>query len=193
MKKSAKKERFLDVVLKLIHKKGFKATTMRDIAQELNFEVANVYNYIDSKQSLLEEYLFDIQNEFHNAIDPILDSSHAPDEKFRLVISSYVRITTKRPYEQALLVNEWRNLKEPRLQEFVERRKSYENKLQDIIEEGVKQGQFKTQDIEMTTQTILASLRWLHNKCLDTESTSNPIEMEKQLLDFILDGISTSQ
>lgn len=193
MKKSTKRERFLDVVLKLIHKKGFKATTMRDIAQELNFEVANVYNYIDSKQSLLEGYLFDIQNEFHSTIDPIRNSTHTPDEKLKLVISSYIRITTKRPYEQALLVNEWRNLKEPKLQEFIERRKGYENKLRTIIGDGVKEGQFRTLDIEMATQTILATLRWLHNKCLDTESDTNPIEMEKQLMSFVFDGISKNQ
>ena len=190
MKKSTKKERFLEVVLKLIHKKGFKATTMRDIAQELNFEVANVYNYIDSKQSLLEEYLFDIQDEFHNAIDPILDSTYNPDEKLRLVVSSYIRITTKRPYEQALLVNEWRNLKEPRLQEFVTRRKEYECKLGVIIKAGVEQGQFRTLEVEMATQTILASLRWLHNKYLESESAINPIEIEKQVTDFIFEGIS---
>lgn len=190
MKKSAKKKKFLEVVLKLIHKKGFKATTMRDISQALNFEVANVYNYIDSKQSLLEEYLFDIQDEFHNAIDLILATNYDSDEKFRRVVASYIQITIKRPYEQALLVNEWRNLKEPRLQEFIQRRKDYENKLMGIIAEGVEQGQFRVVDIEMTTQTILATLRWLHNKCLGTESIVNSIEIEKQLLDFIFDGIS---
>ena len=190
MIKSAKKERFLEVVLKLIHKKGFRATTMRDIAQELDFEVANVYNYIDSKQSLLEGYLFVVQDEFHAAIDHVLASSLRPDKKLQQAISSYIRITIERPYEQALLVNEWRNLKEPRLQEFIERRKGYESKLQRIIKEGVKQGQFRVLDIEMATQTILASLRWLHNKCLNTESIINPIEIEKQLIDFIFDGIA---
>ena len=189
MNKSSKKERFLEVVLKLIHKKGFKATTMRDIAQELNFEVANVYNYIDSKQSLLEEYLFDIQDEFHTAIDHVLASTHTADKKLQQAISSYIQITTKRPYEQALLVNEWRNLKEPRLQEFVERRRGYERKLQAIIEAGVKQGQFRALDIEMATQTILATLRWLYNKCLHSESIVNPIEIEKQLIEFIFVGI----
>lgn len=193
MKKSKKKERFLAVVLKLIHKKGFKATTMRDIAQELNFEVANVYNYIDSKQSLLEGYIFETQDEFHTAINPILDSTYSPKEKLRLMVSSYIRITTKRPYEQAILVNEWRNLKEPRLQEFITRRKDYENKLMAIIKEGVKQGQFRKLDIEMTAQTILASLRWLHNKYLGSESSITPIEVEKQLMGFIFEGISKDQ
>ena len=190
MKKSSKKERFLAVALKLIHKQGFKGTTMRDIAQALNFEVANVYNYIDSKQSLLEGYLFDIQDEFHGTIDHVLDSTHTPDEKLRLVVSSYIRITLKRPYEQGLLVNEWRNLKEPGLRKFVARRKGYEKKLEGIVAAGIAQGQFRVLDVDLTTQTILASLRWLHNKCLDSDSIGNPIEMEKQLLDFIFDGIS---
>lgn len=190
MKMSAKKEQFLEVVLKLIHKKGFKATTMRDIAQELNFEVANVYNYIDSKQSLLEGYVFDTQDEFHNAIDLIIDSTSAPNEKLKLVVSTYIQITTKRPYEQALLVNEWRNLKEPRLQEFVSRRKEYENKVQGIISEGVEQGQFRDLNVSLATQTVLASLRWLHNRYLGEESTINLIETEKQILEFIFRGIS---
>lgn len=193
MQKSTKKERFLAVVLKLIHKKGFKATTMRDIAQELNFEVANVYNYIDSKQALLEGYIFETQEEFHAAIDPVLESTYTPKEKLQLVVSSYIRITTKRPYEQALLVHEWRNLKEPRLQEFITRRREYENKLMGIINEGVEQGQFRKLDIEMATQTILASLRWLHHKYLESESSINSIEVEKQLMDFIFEGITKSR
>ncbi|MEY8019370.1 TetR/AcrR family transcriptional regulator [Muriicola sp. SD30] len=192
MKKSTKKVRFLGVVLELIHKKGFMATTMRDIAQELNFEVANVYNYIDSKQALLEEYLFDIQDEFHSAIDPIMGSSLTATEKLSLVISSYIQITTKRPYEQALLVNEWRNLKEPKLQEFVKRRKVYENKLQGIIADGVEQGEFRPLDIEIATQTILASLRWLHMRYLDTEVKLNPVKIDKQLTDFILLAVANT-
>ncbi len=190
MKKSTKKERFLTVVLKLIHKKGFKATTMRDIAHDLNFEVANVYNYIDSKQSLLEEYLFDIQDEFHSAIDPILDSSHTAKEKLSLIISSYIRITAQRPYEQALLVNEWRNLKEPKLQEFVERRKAYENKLQGVVTAGVEQGEFRSLNVEIATQTILASLRWLYQRYLETEVKLNPVEIDRQLTTLIFEGIS---
>lgn len=190
MKISTKKEKFLAVVLKLIHKKGFKATTMRDIAKELNFEVANVYNYIDSKQSLLEAYIFGTQNEFHTAMDHIINSSHPTREKLQLIISSYIRITIKRPYEQALFVNEWRNLNEPRRSEFIEQRKAYEKKLMSIVHLGVNQNQFRAVDIALTTQTILASLRWLYNMFLEPDADLNPVEIEKQLSDFIFNGIS---
>lgn len=190
MKQSTKKERFFEETLKLIHAKGFKATTMRDIAQKLNFEVANVYNYIDSKQALLELYLFDISKEFHTAIDLILDSTYAPDEKLRLVMSSYIQITANRPYEQALLINEWRNLKEPKLQEFIDSRKDYENKLKTVILSGMEQGQFRTMNLDLATQTIMATMRWLYTSYIDSEIEINTVEIEKQLTDFVFSGVS---
>lgn len=189
MKHVNKKARFFEETLKLIHEKGYKGTTMRDIAEKLNFKVANVYNYVDSKQALLETYLFNISTEFHTSIDFIIDSTYAPNEKLRLVISSYIQITAKRPYEQALLVNEWRNLNEPRLQEFINNRKDYEDKLKAIIRSGIDIGQFRELNIELTTQTIMATLRWLYNIYINSETIANPIEIEKQLTDFIFKGI----
>lgn len=189
MKKNTKKERFLEVALQLIHEKGFKATTLRDIAQVLNFEVANVYNYIDSKQSLLEVYLFNIQDEFHDSIDSVVASSYSPKEKLRLVISSYIQITAKRPLVQALIANEWRNLKEPKLQEFIDRRNEYEKKLKSIIQEGVTKGEFREIDVDITTHIIMSSLRWLYVKYINPPTKINTIEIEKQMTDFIQNAI----
>ncbi len=189
MKVSAKKKRFLEVALQLIHEKGFKATTMRDVAEKLNFKVANVYNYIDSKQSLLETYLFNIQNEFHSSIDLIIASNHTPKEKLRLVVCSYIQITAKKPFEQALLANEWRNLREPRLQEFVNRRTDYESKLKTIIQEGVKKGEFRIVDVEITTHTIMSSLRWLYIKYVHPKTKINSAVIELEMANFILAAI----
>ena len=55
---STKREHFFNEALKLIHEKGFKATTMRDIAQRMNFDASNSYNYVKSKQEILESFLF---------------------------------------------------------------------------------------------------------------------------------------
>tara|TARA_R110001632_G_scaffold217616_2_gene346363 strand:+ start:1768 stop:2352 length:585 start_codon:yes stop_codon:yes gene_type:complete len=190
MRENTKKERFLEVALQLIHEKGFKATTMRDIANALNFEVANVYNYIDSKQSLLEIYLFNIQDEFHDSIDLVVASTYSPKEKLKLVISSYIQITAKRPLVQALIANEWRNLKEPKLQEFIVRRNEYENKLKSIVREGLLTGVFREVDVDITTHIIMSSLRWLYVKYINPHTTVNPIELEKQMTDFILNAIA---
>ncbi|MBT8274286.1 MAG: TetR/AcrR family transcriptional regulator [Bacteroidia bacterium] len=175
--------------LKLIHEKGFKATTMRDIASNLNFEVANVYNYIDSKQSLLESFLDDISDEFHLSIDNIMASTYSPEEKLRSLISANIQLTASKPYEVALLMNDWRHLNGNKLKDFLKRRMDYENKVSSIITEGIKRKQFRKMDIEIATYSVLASLRWLYSKYTDRVTKLNPIEIEKQISDFIFAGI----
>ncbi|MEJ1222518.1 TetR/AcrR family transcriptional regulator [Sediminicola sp. 1XM1-17] len=192
MGKSTKKERFFEESLKLIHEKGYKATTMRDIAEKLNFKVANVYNYIDSKQALLETYLFDISNEFLDSIELIMDSSYAPDEKLRLIISVHIQMISKKPYELSLLVNEWRNLEDPKRGELLYLKKKYNKKVREIIIAGMEQGKFRVMDPDFATLTFLSSLRWLYDKYTDANdknANTNRIEIEKQLTDFIFLGM----
>ncbi|WP_074410294.1 TetR family transcriptional regulator [Aquimarina megaterium] len=189
MKGKAKKEIFFEESLKLFYEKGFKATTMRDIARKMNFEVANIYNYIDSKSSLLEEYLFDISEKFHSSIDDIIASSYTPEEKLRLIISTHVRLTAKRPYEIALLVNEWRNLKEPKLNEFVTKRDAYEDKVKSVIKSGIELKQFRIVNLDIITDLVLSTLRWLYDKYTDNNVKVNSVELEKEIADFIMSGL----
>lgn len=189
VKQETKRERFFAKTLVLVHKKGFKATTMRDIAQNLNFEVANVYNYIDSKQSFLENTLFGIQKEFLSSMDTAFVLEGTPKIKLEHIVTSYIKITAKRPYEQALLVNEWRNLLEPQLQEFIKRREDYEKKMEMILLKGVASGEFKEMDCRLGTQIILATLRWSYKQFLNQNKTKNYLVLQKQLMDFILYGI----
>ncbi|WP_109852470.1 TetR/AcrR family transcriptional regulator [Aquimarina sp. AU58] len=189
MKEKAKKEIFFEESLKLFYEKGFKATTMRDIARKMNFEVANIYNYIDSKSSLLEEYLFDISEKFHSSIDDIIASSYTPEEKLRLIISTHVRLTAKRPYEIALLVNEWRNLKEPKLNEFVTKRNIYEEKVKSVIKSGIEHNQFRIVNPDIITDLVLSTLRWLYDKYTDNNVKVNSVELEKEIADFIMSGL----
>lgn len=187
---STKKEEFLQASLKLIHEKGFKATTMRDIAERMGFDVSNSYNYIKSKQEILESFLFRTSHEFHEAIDNVLGSSYSTPEKLKLIIATHIQVASKKPYEVALLVNEWRNLKEPRYKEFVSLRDSYEKKLGNLLKEGMESGVFKTMDIEIATAIILASIRWFYDRYADNQKGMNPIELERQIVEFLFNGIS---
>ena len=185
-----KREEFITQSLKLIHQKGFKATTIRDIAECMNCDVANVYNYIDSKQGLLESHLFAINGEFHENVDKIIKSSYSPVEKIKKLISLYVHITVTRPLEASLLVNEWRNLKEPKLSEFIKERESFERKVKKIILEGIKDGAFRQMDPELATYTMLSSVRWLFNRYAGKKVKVNKVEVEKEIVEFVLNGLS---
>ncbi len=189
MNKSDKRKKFFEVTLKLFHEKGFKATTMRDIAIQMNFEVANIYNYIKSKQSILENYLFDLSSEFHSNIDLIQQSSDSPLEKLEAVVAFHVKLTAAKPYEVALLVNDWRNLKEPKLSAFLAERKEYESKVQHLVAQNMDAESIRRMDLKIATQTILASVRWLYDYYTDHGDELNSDKMEKEIISFILKGI----
>lgn len=189
MRISSKKEEFLQASLELIHEKGFKATTMRDIAERMDFDVSNSYNYIKSKQDILELFLFRTSEEFHYAMDNILSSSYPADEKLKQVISAHIQVSARKPFEVALMVNEWRNLKEPKYSEYVELRTLYEKKMARLLREGVKTGVFKALNIKITAALILSSIRWLYDSYADAKSAMNPIELERQIVGLVFGGV----
>lgn len=189
---SPRKKQFLDESLKMIHEKGYKATTMRDLAERMGFEVSNIYNFIESKEALLENYLFQISEDFHAGIDHILESSYSPTDKLRALVSLNIRLTSTKPYQVGLLVNEWRNLKEPKLTKFADRRDEYEQKVRVIIKEGIDNGEFRPFDMDIITHAVLSSVRWIYYWYTDHTEQANPVELEKQLTEFILGGVVRS-
>ncbi|MTI88583.1 MAG: TetR/AcrR family transcriptional regulator [Balneolaceae bacterium] len=189
MNTPTKRDLLLEESLQLIHEKGFKATTMRDLAERMGYKVSNIYNFIDSKQSLLERYLFDISGEFHKGANQICNSALSPTEKLKAVISLHVQLTTNKPYEVGLLVNEWRNLKEPKLSNFLDEKAEYQSKVREIIKEGIEAGDLNAFDLDVVTHLVLSSVRWLYDWYINHTEEVNPVELNRQITNFILSGV----
>lgn len=181
-----KRRVFYNIALTLIKKKGFKAMTMRDLAIEMQCDVANIYNYTKSKDALLEDLLFEISEKFHAGILAIETSGFSAIEKLKAIISLHIRLTIENPNQVLLLVNEWRSLKEDSLKKFIDFRVAYEKSLATILEQGVNNNEFSIENIEFTTNCVLSSLRWLYGWNHDN---FNHIELERMMRAFIFGGI----
>jgi len=70
-----KKEIIKKEAARLFRLKGYKATSMRDIAQEVGMEAASLYNHIANKQELLSETMMYIAEIFTAGMEDILQSS----------------------------------------------------------------------------------------------------------------------
>lgn len=192
MERKITREGFIETALGLFHEKGFKATTMRDIAKALEIEAATLYNYIRSKQQLLDDLVFEIAHQFHDGLSNIYKSSYSPSEKLKAIVDLNVRLTTAHPYRVALLVGEWKHLQEDRQKEFLANRESYEQMVRDIIAQGMELQELRTMDLEVATYSFLSSIRWLFSWYIEQGKAVNPIELEKQMSDFILKGMQNN-
>ncbi len=188
-----KKEKLIAVALKLFNRKGYKATTMRDIAAEMGFEVANIYNYIKSKQEILETCIFDVMKEFNDSLANIVASSYSPRQKLHHIVAMHIQMIAKKPYEMALINNEWRNLEIEKLKQLLATRKAYDLKVEEVIRDGIEKGEFRSLDVETTTLIVLSTVRWLYDKYTNENLQMNPIEIERQITEFIFEGIGAQQ
>jgi AcrR family transcriptional regulator len=185
----SKQKIFDNHVLRLIHSKGFKAMTMRDIAQSMNCDVANIYNYTNSKAALLEKFLFDISHRFHDAADKILASQLSPEDKLKAIIRVHIQLSETRPYEVALLINEYRNLTPDQFKRFTALRDAYEHKIGALIQSGIEEGYFRPVNTAIMIPGILGCLRWMYDKFVDGRQHLNPFDIEENLVSFIIGGL----
>ena len=183
-----KKEVFFQTALRLIHEKGFKAMTIRDLAKALSCDSANIYNYVSSKPAILEELLFNISADFHQGIDRIISADLSPVQQVEELIRLHVRLSSEKSLRVGLLVNEWRYLSSEKLQAFVEERNTYEEKVKQIILEGMEKAVFRSLDVEVVTLSVLGSLRWQHDYYLKNKHT-NPLKNIAELKKLILPGL----
>ena len=189
MKETERRKRFFKTALQLIHEKGYKAMTMRDLAKKLDCDVSNIYNYVQSKHALLEQLLFEISNQFHDGMTSIVSSPIPPLEQLKAVIALHIRLTIENPYQVGLLSNEWRQLNPKPQQDFIDFRNTYEQKLQSILQEGVQAGTLKVDNLEFTTNCILSSIRWIYAWYQPENPAIKPAELERLMIDFVLKGV----
>lgn len=199
MKETSRKKRFFQTALQLIHEKGFKAMTMRNLAEKLDCDVSNIYNYVQSKHALLAQLLFEISQKFHKGIASIEATNDSPRKKLEEIIALHVQLTVEHPYQVTLLVEEWRNLKSKKekeqikFEEFITFRNNYEQKLTTIIADGIEQGELRGENLVFTTNCVLSSIRWLYSWYSPTTTDLNQVELEQLMTNFIMNGVGVSK
>ncbi len=181
-----------DVILKnasaLFRKKGFKATSLRELAETMDIEAPSLYNHIDSKAALLEEICFGVAKDFTEYMNLIIGSKESAVDKLSKLIRFHIqKIYTD--FDNVFVSNhEWKQLSKKQLVEFLIQRKAYENAFVEIINEGVKKKLFKTLHPQITVLTILSAVRGL--EFLHSHKNEFSIEiLEENMVQHLLTGI----
>src|SRR3954471_9626531 len=90
-KNGTKKEVIIDQAARLFHEKGFSATSMRDLAEQVGVEAASLYNHIQSKSEILQEICFKVANEFMTYIDRVDNQEDKSIKKVEALLRFHVQ------------------------------------------------------------------------------------------------------
>jgi AcrR family transcriptional regulator len=145
--------------LRLIHRHGFAAMNLRELAAGVGIQPGSLYNHITTKQGLL----FDLMQEHMTTLLAETDAAlaaagPAPLDRLRGFIAHHVLYHLERKQEVYIANFELRALDPPNAARILAMRRDYEDRLIALLEAGVAEGTLAVSDPRVAAYAVLAML-----------------------------------
>lgn len=142
--------------LRLFARRGYAAVSMREIAAEVGVQVGAIYNYTPDKQSLLFDLMHSHMAELLEAFQD--DPALPPQIRLRRFVGFHLGFHRDRPDAVFIAYMELRNLSADNFSAIEAMRKTYEDALETIIQDGAAAGVFQVADTKLATFAVIAML-----------------------------------
>ena len=163
MKRSKnRKEEIYAVSAKLFRKRGYVASSMRDIAELVGIEPSSLYSHIKSKEEILINICSACAKEFEDGMELILNSNMSNPAKVEALIDLHLDIAYNKPSSVTVFNDEWRHLPEKELNIFLQKRNTYESNFKSILKDGMIKGEFIMLSESTVFHLIINSVKWVH-------------------------------
>ena len=187
----SRRDELLAIAADLFARRGFKNTTVRDIADAAGILSGSLYHHFDSKESMVDEILSTFQTELFERYDAIVASSLDVRRKVEAVVKASFEAIDKHHAEVAIFQNEASYLMEYDRFDYLRTRNAQFRQLwMGLLEDGVSSGALRRDlDAELVFRfirdTVWVAVRWYR--------PGGPLsadEVAQQYLSILLDGIA---
>jgi AcrR family transcriptional regulator len=144
-------------------RKGFDATSMKDIAQAVALTKAGLYHYVRSKHELLfaiMQFAMDIVDE--KILRPA-QQIHDPEQRLHFILERHAGLT-RYVKEISILTDEVVALREEHRRIVIQRKRRYYEFLKGTLEELRRRGRLRDVDVSVAALNLLATVigiaRW---------------------------------
>jgi AcrR family transcriptional regulator len=184
-----RREQIFQATSKLIRKKGFHKTTMRDISKESGIGLGNLYDYIRKKEDIL--YLF------HSRVAQIItDEMQRTEEETGGPIQKLIRLIeseleTRDRYQDLIITiyQESHALSKPSLKSLLLNEEANMERYQQVIKEGIEMGVIKQGNPIMLANLIKMMIDCWILRRWTLRGKVNLDEMKKGVVGLVQDGI----
>jgi AcrR family transcriptional regulator len=180
---STRREQIEDVASALFSHRGYRATSMRDIARELDIRGASLYAHIPSKEAVLASIVERAADRFHQAIQPIADGPGPAAERLRRMIAAHVEVVASGRERAQVFLFEWVALSQERRERVARSRDAYEDHFTRVIAEGIAAGELAPADARMN-----ALAHWYR-----PDGPLSPDAIARQYADLFLCGLERGE
>ncbi len=178
---SVSREEIILAAAEVLRRNGYEATTMKDIAAEVNLTAASLYHHFRNKDALLLAVLEGGLEHVITQLVPIVESDKSNADKLREMIAVHIRGLTENTAVGSVFVLELRTLMNTRpsarnageedaaayteyiarRDAFFSRRDYFEKLFRRVVQEGITSGEFREVDAAIFTLAFLGAHNWV--------------------------------
>lgn len=184
----SRKEIIVEKAAALFKEKGFKAASMREIADVVGVEAASLYNHIKSKNELLNVICFDVANRYTQKMDEVEASKTTILAKIESLLRFHIDGMFNHFEEVYVSDREWKHLDNPYLSNMQNQRRTYRKRFAALIEEGIKRKEIKKLDAPTAILIMLHAISGIESWHRSKQKISAK-ELEENMISFMIDGL----
>jgi AcrR family transcriptional regulator len=184
-----KRQQIFEAVVKLISKKGYHRTTLREISKESGIALGNLYDYISTK----EDILYIIQEKATQAVMQAISKDNGgefnPVEKLKRLINSELDAMNK--YQDLIMIiyQESHAMFKQTLHSLLRSERSHVEQYEKVIREGIRKGFFKPLNVRMVANMIKMLIDAWVIKRWDLRKKVSIEKMRQGILNIVFEGI----
>ncbi len=187
-KNSTRKETIIETAARLFRERGFSATSMRDLAEQVGVEAASLYNHISSKAEILQELCFKVANKFMSHIDKVDAEDISSIKKIEAVLRFHIQQMVHHYEEVYVSDREWKHLTDPYLSNIQTQRRVYRQRIASIIEEGIRKNEIKKIDAPTAVLIMLHAVSGIESWHRSKQKISGDV-LEENMIAILIGGL----
>ncbi len=157
-RRHAVRDQILRTAADLFRERGYRASTLDDIARRLGMSKTSLYGHFRAKEEMLAAISRETIESFTRELTLVLRSRLAPEDKLRRVVRQHVRFVIV----LTVFFSEEPNLPPRFARQLAAQKRRYDKGVESIVREGIRRGAFREMPSRLVVFALLGMLNWLY-------------------------------
>lgn len=161
-RRQAVRDQILRTAADLFRERGYRASTLDDIARRLGMSKASLYGHFRAKEEMLAAISRETIEAFTRELSLVLRSGLPPEDKLRRVVRQHVRFVIANRSFLTVFFSEEANLPARFARQLTAQKRRYDRAVESIVIEGIRRGAFRALPPRLVVFALLGMLNWLY-------------------------------
>ncbi len=159
----SKEQEIIAVAARLFKEKGYRATTLEDIAAAVGMLKGSLYYYIRSKEELLYLVVREPVRQAYNKLEEIVNSEAPTTTKITQAVATHLALFHQHYPHMAVYLHDYHHLMQKLQKDVIETPKHYQRLWATLLQQGIEAGELRSDlDVKVAGYAILGMCNWVY-------------------------------